>query len=696
MFTITFLPNVVCRFLQKTSNMSVFIQKLNPMTGANDWIVQNEDYDYHQEVARSSFADMLHDTERNQLYEKALKAAIQKMHSKGKKANVLDIGTGTGLLSMMAVRNGADSVVACEAFKPMAQCALKILQINGHQDKIKVVHKRSTELIVGEQGDMKERCNILVTEVFDTELIGEGALSTFSHAHKNLLEKDCIVVPDSATIYAQVVECPLAQTWNKLKDIFDDNGELLIRVPDAIKNCAGTAAVHDIQMSQLPRHSINTIVSPLPVLRFDWSGRTPFVYERSTINTVRSEREGKAQAVFMWWELQMDTEGKVILSCAPQWAHPLNKIQGDVEVPWRDHWMQAVYYLPREVRVRKDQEISLISCHDEYSLWFNLVEDLKISDLHYLNPVCECGLHVNFSRTRIGQMNDAKRNKKFISLLEKYVNKESTVLVLSDGCYFALAAAKFGAKRIYFMETNHISKQILQEYIKSNDIQNVEVLASLEKLEELDLKNIDIVLGEPYYTSTILPWDNLQFLYNLKGLKNYLRNNVSIFPKKAIIKGVAIHFKDLYKIRSSLGTCEGFLMKSFDDLIEESSNVSDDNLEAQPLWEYPGYALSTEIEIATIDLTNLCGESLEEKGTFLIQGDLDCNGIALWVDWNLDDSPKSTVTTGPVLPIQVGEKIHWDMYTRQGVCLFSGRTDKEVPYSFKFDFSDGNITFKCI
>ena len=43
--------------------------------------------------------------------------AINKMHRQGKKANVLDIGTGTGLLSMMAVACGADSVIACEVKK---------------------------------------------------------------------------------------------------------------------------------------------------------------------------------------------------------------------------------------------------------------------------------------------------------------------------------------------------------------------------------------------------------------------------------------------------------------------------------------------------------------------------------------------------------------------------------------------------
>ena len=553
---------------RKLSRMNIFIQKLNPITGANDWVVQNEDYDYHQEVARAAFADMLHDTERNKMYEEALRVAINKMHSSGRKANVLDIGTGTGLLSMMAARNGADSIIACEAFKPMGDCALKIIALNGFQDKIKIIPKRSTQLTVGESGDLKERCNILVTEVFDTELIGEGALSTFNHAHKSLLEKDSIVVPESATIYAQVVECPLVQNWNKLKDIFNDDGEIMIQVPDSIKKCAGSAAVHDIQLSQLPTDSIVTIVPPIPVLRFDWSGRTPFIFERSTINSVKAENNGKAQAVFMWWDLQMDIEGKVILSCAPHWAHPLRKKKKDAEIPWRDHWMQAIYYFPAEVNVKKGQEVNLISCHDEYSLWFNLTVDLKITNVHYLNPICECGLHVTFSRTRIGQMNDSRRNKKYLSLLEKHISDESCVLILSDGFYLGLVAAKLGAKKIYFIETNQLSRRILLNFIEHNSLNNIEVIPLFEELKKVDLKSINIVLGEPYFISSILPWDNLLYAYYLKGVGSLLSTDLQIFPQKAVIKGVAVHFKDLYKIRSPLGSCEGFSMKNFDDLIE--------------------------------------------------------------------------------------------------------------------------------
>lgn len=70
----------------------------------------------------------------------------------------------------------------------MARCAVRIIQENSFENNIKLVHKRSTKMIIGKNGDMIKRANILVTEIFDTELLGEGALSTFRHAHENLLE----------------------------------------------------------------------------------------------------------------------------------------------------------------------------------------------------------------------------------------------------------------------------------------------------------------------------------------------------------------------------------------------------------------------------------------------------------------------------------------------------------------------------
>ena len=39
-------------FKQRRRVMSTFVSRTNPVTGKLDWILQNEDYDFQQEVAR--------------------------------------------------------------------------------------------------------------------------------------------------------------------------------------------------------------------------------------------------------------------------------------------------------------------------------------------------------------------------------------------------------------------------------------------------------------------------------------------------------------------------------------------------------------------------------------------------------------------------------------------------------------------
>ena len=72
-----------------------------------------------------------------------------------------------------------------QVVRPMVHIARQVIEENGYTDVIRVIPKRSTDMT---EADMEGgRANILVTEVFDTELIGEGALVTFAHAHKHLL-----------------------------------------------------------------------------------------------------------------------------------------------------------------------------------------------------------------------------------------------------------------------------------------------------------------------------------------------------------------------------------------------------------------------------------------------------------------------------------------------------------------------------
>lgn len=650
--------------------MSTFKQILNPITGSAEWQLC-ENYDYHQEIARSGFADMLHDTERNQKYYLALKKAIDTYHHKGMKANVLDIGTGTGILSMMAVKCGADSVTACEAFTPMADCAEKIIAKNNMSNLIKIIKKRSTNITVGDDGDMKQLANILVTEVFDTELIGEGALSTFNHAHKCLLDNDCIVVPDSATIFIQVVESPFAKAWNNPNSLANLDGEIIINIPQTIRNCTGSTALHDVQLNQLDSDKFRTIIEPTPVFHFDWSGQSGEIPKTRSIKLkCTATRNGIAQVVFMWWNLHMDRDNEIILSCAPYWDHPnLQNIKFQDKhkqsLPWRDHWMQAIYYFPQQQFIKENQSITINCNHDEYSLWFN-IDELSVNE----PPICTCGFHLSNSRTRIGQLNDNIRNKKYLKILENEIDSASVVLNISDGSMFGLVAGKLGAKHVYYIESNKYSRSSIKQFIDFNDLKNVTIFENINDIP--NISEITHIVSEPSFISSILPWDNFYFATLLKDVKDKFQENIKILPMRANIYAVPVEFLDLHKIRTPLGTCEGFDLDIFDKFVENSAEKVVALIEPQPLWEYPCKALGCQKLLFEFDFKLLdCIHCSSFELPIEINGNY--NGIALWVDWHLDD--ENIVTCGPIAPIEINEFIKWDIHTRQGVCI----TQKSVP-----------------
>ena len=58
------------------------------------------------------------------------------------------------------------------------------------------------------------------------------------------------------------------------------------------------------------------------VCRFDFSRRGTLKKRDSSEVTVESQVCGTVDAVFMWWDLEMDLDGETTLTCAPRWAQP--------------------------------------------------------------------------------------------------------------------------------------------------------------------------------------------------------------------------------------------------------------------------------------------------------------------------------------------------------------------------------------
>ncbi|CAB0008525.1 unnamed protein product [Nesidiocoris tenuis] len=596
-------------------SFGTFVQKVNPITGRLGWELEDDDYDYHQEIARSMYADMLHDHDRNKKYYVALKKAIDLRHSRGEKAHVLDIGTGTGLLSMMAAKCGADSIVACEGFPPIAEVAKKIVAENSMADRIKIVSKRSTDLKVGPGLDLEHRANILVTEVFDTELIGEGAVETYNHANEHLLEHEAqkfrlnlltnqegsILVPWSSDVYAVLLDSKMLSSFNRIESSFRVNDDSSIVLPQEMTVCPGNAGVHDLQVSEVPRDGIKLLSEPLKVFKFDFF--KPICSDETTMTTFRATADGQANVVCVYWTLDMDQNGQTVVSCSPKFVEPS---------PWRDHWMQAVYHVKDPMQIAKGDELELISKHDQFSMWFDVHKtghQYKAAMLK--TPACSCGLHSIASRTRIYSMNDLKKWSKYLEILKR-IKENETVLFIGDTSLLPLAAAKMGAQ-------------------------------------------IDVVLAEPYFRDAIFPWDNMRFWYQASRLAPKAR----IYPGKMKIFGLPMQFKNLHLIRTPLGEVEGFNMASFDDLIQSSSRRSDSEVDVQPIFEYPGNGLSAAECLFELSFEQPPAEKpVCSSGNFTMNSDGVFHGVVLWADWDFDGQ---TISSG------MTEQSIWDMGSRQGV-----------------------------
>uniref|UniRef100_A0A3B5QGM7 Protein arginine N-methyltransferase n=1 Tax=Xiphophorus maculatus TaxID=8083 RepID=A0A3B5QGM7_XIPMA len=651
--------------------MKTFCGRANPTTGTLDWVEESEEYDYHQEIARSCYADMLHDHDRNEKYYQGIRAAVSRIKARGERVVVLDIGTGTGLLSMMAVTAGADFCYAVEVFKPMAEAAQCVVKKNNFSDKIKIINKHSSDVTVGPDGDMHEKANLLITELFDTELIGEGALPSYEHAHQNLVQAGCEAVPHRATVYAQLVESELLWNWAQLQPVEVEGARLV--PPHAVCRCAGAHSVCDVQLSQVPPSSF-TPLSPLcTMFSVDFSKPVSSAFQSHSTRFV-ARSGGRAQVVLSWWDLEMDPSGTIVCSMAPSWTYPQ-----PAKAPWRDHWMQSVYFLPAERQVAEQEELSLTVCHDDYSLWYSLQPHRSTPPSR---PCCTCQAHLVWTRPRFGELNDRRRTGSYVAALRSVLSEDSVCLSVSDGSLLPVFAHVLGAKKVW---------QLLQSKCPCSD-SCINVFGFVFFCAVV-LTQISVLMGEPYFSTSLLPWHSLFFWYCRTALAGLLRPTATILPCSASLHAVAVEFQDLWRIRAPCGICEGFDVTPMDEMVQRSLDFRESReAEPHPLWEYPCRALTHPAAVMTFDFTQCVPqEPISSQGSLTGR----CHGVALWMEYHLTDDV--TVSGGLTQPISEQGDCEWSRHRKQGVyflrsawdSLGDGRTG--VSYSFTFEPSLGDV-----
>lgn len=172
---------------------------------------------------------MLADSDRNDAYARAIRETVAPGDV------VLDIGTGSGLLAMMAAKAGAAKVIACEANPALAATAREIVRRNGYGEIVEVVAERS--MVLARSGALAEGADVVVSEIFSHDLIDEGAIRSLNHAMKRLAKPGARIVPSSASVEVALAEYrgdvlpPLAQVAGFDLSLFDRHLNDTITVP---------------------------------------------------------------------------------------------------------------------------------------------------------------------------------------------------------------------------------------------------------------------------------------------------------------------------------------------------------------------------------------------------------------------------------------------------------------------------------
>lgn len=280
---------------------------------------------------------MMNEQERNQAYHDGLAAVV------APDKLVFEIGTGSGLVSMMAAKLGARQVVTCEAVGLVARTARKIIERNGLKDRITVLAKPSQAVRIGE--DLPAQADILVHEIFSSELLGEHVLPAIEDARRRLLRPGGIVLPAAASIMVALVGGDdLARTIHAGESFGFD-----LRDFNAI----------NAKKRPLYREDLSPVLmsEPAEAFRFDFQRDSTFPAESKRLE-IAATRAGRCYGLIQWIRIDM-AEG-VRFENHPSQRRALA------------NWQHATFGFDEPIELAEGRRVAIAATHDRARPWFAL------------------------------------------------------------------------------------------------------------------------------------------------------------------------------------------------------------------------------------------------------------------------------------------------------------------------------------
>ncbi|CRL04396.1 CLUMA_CG017482, isoform A [Clunio marinus] len=311
---------------------------------------------------------MLTDTARNEAYRKAITTNSSLFNGKV----VLDVGSGTGILSIFAAQAGASQVFAVEASN-LAKLSQEIIKENNFENVIKVFNCRIEDFQLPESVD---KVDIIISEWMGFYLLHEGMLDSVLLARDRFLKPGGLLFPDRAILYCSPCNLPTHfDNWDNVSGVkMSKYAECLRKQksskPEIINIDKDCLIADDIVIAFLDLSDISTT----ELNRIDFN------------EVIIARKSGKFQGLCIWFDVLFpcgdDNEEEVILSTHPQ--------------AQSTHWKQTIIPLPSNIETFEPLDPIafklIVQRNPENSRHYHLlleILDAMSDDVQHPLP-CEC------------------------------------------------------------------------------------------------------------------------------------------------------------------------------------------------------------------------------------------------------------------------------------------------------------------